>query len=51
MKIGNIERGLEDLRKAVEINKDTYVELAKRESYFDTIRGDSRFTAIVQGKS
>lgn len=50
MEKGNIQRGLEDLRKAVEINKDTYVELAKRESHFDTIRGDKRFTAIVQGK-
>ena len=50
IKLGNIEKALEDLKKAIEINKETYTELAKRETYFDTVRGDSRFMTIVQGK-
>jgi tetratricopeptide (TPR) repeat protein len=48
IKLGNIERALEDLQKAIEINKEIYAELAKRETYFDTVRGDKRFIAIVQ---
>lgn len=51
IKICNFERGLDDLRKAIEINKETYTELAKRETYFDAVRNDDKFIAILQGKS
>ena len=46
---GNIELGL-DLKKAIEIKKETYAELAKRESYFEPVRHDQRFIYIVEEK-
>lgn len=47
---GNIEIGLENLKKAIEIKKETYAELAKRETYFEPIRHDRRFISIVGEK-
>ena len=47
---GNIEVGLENLKKAIKIKKETYAELAKRETYFEPVRHDQRFISIVEEK-
>ena len=48
--VGNIEEGLENLRQAVKINKEPYIEFARRETYFQPLIHDKRFIAIVGGK-
>jgi tetratricopeptide (TPR) repeat protein len=44
---GQIESGINDLEKAVEIGKDYYVEMAKRDSDFESIRDEERFKAVL----
>jgi tetratricopeptide (TPR) repeat protein len=48
MIIGKIEIGMENLEKAMNLGgKETYSELAKRETYFDSVRDNPRFIGIV----
>ena len=44
---GQIESGINDLEKAVEIGKDYYVEMAKKDSDFESIRDEERFKAVL----
>jgi tetratricopeptide (TPR) repeat protein len=48
-KKGNVEDCLADLKKAIEIGKETCVELARIDQHFNNIRGDRRFKIIVSG--
>jgi tetratricopeptide (TPR) repeat protein len=43
---GNTETGLSDLGKAIEINKK-YIELAKQDKDFDSIRNNERFKDLI----
>lgn len=44
---GNVENALADLGKAVKMDRK-YSELAKQESFFEAIRQDERFLAIIK---
>jgi tetratricopeptide (TPR) repeat protein len=46
IKIDDIDNGLADLGKAVEINKDI-IEFAKQDKSFEAIRNDERFRKLV----
>ncbi len=46
IKKGDIENGLEDLKKAIELDKK-YIESAKQDKDFESIRNDERFKALV----
>lgn len=46
VKKGDIEDGLDDLKKAIGIDKN-YIELAKQDKDFGGIRNDERFKALV----
>jgi cell fate (sporulation/competence/biofilm development) regulator YlbF (YheA/YmcA/DUF963 family) len=43
----NIELAIADLKKAIELDPK-YLELAKTDSDFDSIRNDDRFKALIQ---
>jgi tetratricopeptide (TPR) repeat protein len=43
---GDIDDGLTDLKKAVEI-KESYIEMAKEDKDFESIRNDDRFKALI----
>ena len=45
---GNIDLALENLQQAIQLNPDKYLEQAKTESDFDSIRHDLRFQALIQ---
>jgi tetratricopeptide (TPR) repeat protein len=45
---GNVEQAIENLQQAISLNSDTYRELAKTDSDFDSIREDERFQALIQ---
>jgi tetratricopeptide (TPR) repeat protein len=45
----NLEAALENLSKAVALNPDEYLAIAKTDSDFDALREDERFQALVQG--
>jgi tetratricopeptide (TPR) repeat protein len=47
VKKGDIEEGLADLKKAIEIDKK-YIQLAKQEKSFKSIRNDKRFKALIR---
>ncbi|MHC5757298.1 tetratricopeptide repeat protein [Nostoc sp.] len=45
---GNIEQALENLQQAINLSPDECREWAKTNSYFDSIREDERFQALIQ---
>ncbi len=47
VKLGQIEDGLKDLKKAFELDKKTVLDLLKEEKDFDSIRNDKRFQDLV----
>ena len=47
VKTGNIENGLIDLEKAIEIGKQEVIEMAQKDNDFESIRNDERFKAIL----
>jgi tetratricopeptide (TPR) repeat protein len=47
VKQGDTGNGLADLKKAIEID-EKYVELAKQEKDFESIRNNERFKALVE---
>jgi tetratricopeptide (TPR) repeat protein len=49
MEMGNINTGLDNLERAILISKKMYTELAKRETYFKSVKDNSRFIALVNG--
>ena len=49
MEMGNINIGLDNLERAIVISKKMYTELAKRETYFKSVKDNSRFIALVNG--
>jgi tetratricopeptide (TPR) repeat protein len=48
VKKGDIDNGLFDLKKAIEINKEQIVKLAKQDPDFEAIRNDDRFKALIK---
>ncbi len=46
-KNGDIDSGLIDLKKSIELNKDKFIKLAKEDKDFDSIRNDERFKALI----
>jgi hypothetical protein len=49
VKHGDIENGLADLGKAIEIDRD-WTELAIQDKDFDSIRNDKRFKAVIRNE-
>ena len=47
VKQGDLENGLSDLKNAVEMGKKAYIELAKQDKNFDSIRNDERFKLLI----
>jgi tetratricopeptide (TPR) repeat protein len=45
---GNIEQAIENLQQAINLSPDEYREMAKTDSYFDSIREDERFQLLIQ---
>ncbi|NEQ87921.1 MAG: hypothetical protein F6K26_50510 [Moorea sp. SIO2I5] len=39
------------MQQAITLNPEKYREMAKTDSYFDTIRSDQRFQALINVKS
>jgi tetratricopeptide (TPR) repeat protein len=48
---GNVEQALENLQPAIALSPDKYREMAKTQSFFDSIREDERFQALIQEES
>jgi len=51
VKLGQIEEGLKDLQKAVDIDKKTVIDMIKDEKDFDSVRNDKRFKDILAENS
>lgn len=47
VKRGDIDNALVDLKEALEIDKEGYIELAKQEKDFEGIRDDDRFKKLI----
>jgi tetratricopeptide (TPR) repeat protein len=47
---GNIDLALENFQQAIHLNSEKCRQMAETDSDFDSIRGDSRFQALMQGK-
>ena len=47
--LGNVDLAIENLQQAINLNPNEYREAAKTDSDFDSIRGDNRFQALIQG--
>jgi tetratricopeptide (TPR) repeat protein len=47
--LGNVDLAIENLQQAINLNLNEYREAAKTDSDFDSIRGDNRFQALIQG--
>jgi len=47
IKMGNIDSVFLDLEKAIQIGKREYIELAKQDEDFESIRNDNHFKALV----
>ncbi len=45
----NVDLAIENLQQAINLNPNEYREAAKTDSVFDSIRGDNRFQALIQG--
>ncbi|HBY76505.1 MAG TPA: hypothetical protein DEG47_05735, partial [Cyanobacteria bacterium UBA11148] len=45
---GNVALALENLERAIKPNPEKYREMAKTDSYFDTIRDDIQFQVLIQ---
>ncbi len=48
---GNVEQTLENLQQAINLSPDKYREMAKTQSFFDSIREDERFQALIREES
>lgn len=46
-KEGDVENALLDLKKAIEQGGNSYVEMAKKEGDFESIKNDARFLALI----
>jgi superkiller protein 3 len=44
----NVELALQNLQQAINIEPEKYRKMAKNDSYFDSIREDNRFRALIQ---
>jgi hypothetical protein len=47
VKKSDIDSGLADLKKAIEIDKEEYIESAKQDKAFESIRNDYRFKKLI----
>ncbi len=47
VKNGDIDNGLADLRRSMELDRDKFIKLAKEDKDFDSIRNDERFKALI----
>ena len=48
VKKDDIASGLVDLEKALELDKENYLELAKQDKDFESIRYDERYKALIK---
>jgi tetratricopeptide (TPR) repeat protein len=46
---GNVDLAIENLQQAINLNPDAYRQTAKNDSVFDSMGGDNRFQALIQG--
>ncbi|MEM9816795.1 MAG: tetratricopeptide repeat protein [Cyanobacteria bacterium P01_D01_bin.6] len=47
---GKIKPALKNLERAIQLSPNKYSEMAKTDSDFDSIRGNPRFEALIEGK-
>ena len=48
VRIGKIDDGLSDLKRAIKLNKKRYIKLANNDSNFENIRHDKRFKSLLK---
>lgn len=48
---GNVEQTFENLQQAINLSPEKYREMAKTQPFFDSIREDERFQALIQEES
>jgi tetratricopeptide (TPR) repeat protein len=47
----DLEQAIENLRQAINLSPDKYQEMAKTDSYFDSVREDEQFQTLIQEES